>query len=342
MIQKTSEHIPHPSRVTVLATGGTIAGQASLPGSVANYQPGVLQAEDLLKAVPGLADSAAINCRQVANLGSEDMDPSVWLALAAAVREEMANPEVTGIVVLHGTDTMEETACFLDLCVLGNEETIKPVVMTGAMRPADAVSADGPANILGAVRTAISPNAAGRGVLVVFNGKIHAARRVYKADSLNLDAFASTVGGCEGLLLDGTPFFLQSAGRPPVQASFDIAECEDLPRVEIIYGHAGQRRELVDAALATGAWGVVHAGVGMGNIHAAVRPVLAEAAAGGTVVVCASRVPEGASVRTERNRKDRFVSAGPLNPQKARVLLQLALTETDDFTVIQSMFDSYQ
>lgn len=341
MLQKESTLTAQMPLITVLATGGTIAGQATLAGSVANYQPGVLQADTLLAAIPGLADLATIRCRQIVNLGSEDMEPAVWLSLAAALREEMTDPAVAGIVVLHGTDTMEETACFLDLCATGRQPA-KPVVMTGAMRPADAVSADGPANILGAVRTALCPAAAGRGALVVFNDAIHSARRVYKADSLNLNAFNSAAGGREGMLIDGVPHFHAPARPSPVQQSFDLAGVEELPRIEIIYGHAGQRRDLVDAALSAGAWGIVHAGVGMGNIHAAVRPALVEAAAGGTAVVCASRLAEGMGVHTERNRRDRFISAGALNPQKARVLLQLALTQTDDIGKIQAIFDAYQ
>lgn len=323
--------------ISVLATGGTIAGKASVAGSLAEYKSGVILAEGLLDALPELKDIAAIRCRQIANIGSEDMTPEVWLDLAHALAEDAADPEITGTVILHGTDTMEETSFFLDLLHAGD----KPVVMTGAMRPADAPSADGPMNILNAVRIARHGDAPGRGVLVAMNDRIHRAANVVKTDTMNLDAFSSRGGGCEGRMVDGRPVFYRPAagdGRTPM---FDLSAVVEIPRVEIIYGHAGQRRELVDAALATGAWGIVHAGVGMGNTHKDVRPALAEAAAGGVAVVCSSRVTAGPSPLTESHRRDRFIAAGELNPQKSRVLLQLALTTTTDTAKIQKCFDRF-
>lgn len=325
-----------PPLIVVLATGGTIAGRSQGELGGANYRPGAIGAGELLAGLPGMDAIARLRYEQVANIGSEDMMPEVWFSLAAHLRREMADAETAGVVILHGTDTMEETAFFLDL--IGDWK--KPVVMTGAMRPADAPSADGPMNILDAVRTAVAADSAGRGVLVAMNGVIHAARDVAKTDTLNLDAFRSRGGGSEGRMVDSRPVYFRSAGRDDSRVVFDIGDIEELPRVEILYGHAGQRRELVDAALAAGAWGIVHAGVGMGNVHAAVRPALIEAARGGMAVVCSSRVPGGPSPKTDRNRLDGFISAGELNPQKARVLLQLALTRTNKPREIQAIFDS--
>lgn len=304
---------------------------------MANYRPGVVDAEELLAAVPGLPAMARLRCRQVANIGSEDMTTDVWFAVVQAVAAELADAAVSGVIVMHGTDTMEETAVFLDLLLPCG----KPVIMTGAMRPADAVSADGPANLLAAARVAVSAAAAGRGVLVVMSDGIHRARSVCKADTLGLEAFVSP-NGAEGRLVDGSPvFFRPASGRGKVPP-FTLAGLETLPRVEIVYGHAGQERAPVDAALAAGAWGIVHAGVGMGNIHAAVRPALAEAASGGVAVVCASRVFSGPVPATERSRRDGFIAAGFLNPQKARVLLQLALTRDGARPrEIQAWFDGY-
>lgn len=329
MQQRTSE----PPLISLLATGGTIAGK-STDGGATNYRSGEVPAEELLRAAPGLNRIAAVRCRQIANIGSEDMVPEVWLDLAREVARETADPAVSGVVILHGTDTMEETAFFLDL----TGAAAKPVAMTGAMRPADAASPDGPANILDAVRTAASPLATGRGVLVVMNGVIHAARRVAKADTLSVDAFRSEEGP-EGRMVGGAARFFGTAGASG--ARFDLSGVTELPRVEIIYGHTGQRRELVDAAVAAGAWGIVHAGVGMGNVHRDVRPALAEAATGGVVVVCASRVPCGPVPLTDRLRRDGFLAAGGLNPQKARVLLQLALARGDRAAGIQKLFASF-
>lgn len=320
--------------ISVLATGGTIAGKASVAGSLAECKSGVILAEGLLGALPELKDIAIIRCRQVANIGSEDMTPEVWLSLAHTLAEDAADEQVAGSVILHGTDTMEETSFFLDLLHCGG----KPVVMTGAMRPADAPSADGPMNILNAVRIACCEDAAG---LVAMNDRIHRAADVVKTDTMNLDAFSSRGGG-EGRMVDGRPVFYRAAPEGGGRPMFDLSAMAELPRMEIVYGHAGQRREMADAALATGAWGIVHAGVGMGNVHKDVRPALAEAAAGGVVVVCSSRVTAGPSPLTESHRRDRFVAAGELNPQKSRVLLQLALTGTTDPGAIQKMFDRFQ
>lgn len=323
-------------RITVLATGGTIAGRSTgLPGG-ANYRPGAIDAGELLADLPGMNALAVLTYFQVANIGSEDMSERVWFDLLQALEREMADPGTAGVIVLHGTDTMEETAFFLDLA----GDWPKPVVLTGAMRTADAPSADGPANILDAVRVASDPAAAGRGVLAILNGVIHRARDLAKNDTTNTDAFRSRSGGNEGRMVDGRPVFYHpprsAAGRP----LFRVTGLKELPRVEIIYGHAGQRRELVDAAVAAGAKGIVHAGVGMGNAHESARPALADAARGGVAVVCSSRVPNGPSPKTDRNAGDGFVSAGEINPQKSRVLLQLALTRTGDAGEIQAFFDA--
>ncbi|MCD8352332.1 MAG: asparaginase [Planctomycetaceae bacterium] len=323
--------------ISVLATGGTIAGQSTRQGSSANYRSGVVSGDDLLAAVPGLSAAVRLRAHQVANIGSEDMTSDVWLDLVRTASQELDDPEVSGVIVLHGTDTMEETAVFLD-CLLPHG---KPVVMTGAMRPADAVSADGPANILAAVQTAVCPAASGRGVLVVFNNDIHAARRVRKTDSMALNAFSSW-GGPEGRVVDGDPVFFRPATAREGLPVFTVAGLDALPRVEIIYGHAGQERGLVDAALAAGAWGLVHAGVGMGNVHGDVRPALAEAVAGGVAVVCATRVVDGPVPLTEKIRRDGFIAAGFLSPAKARVLLQVALTRGDwQKGGMQALFDRY-
>ncbi len=324
--------------VSILATGGTVAGKAARPGSATEYRPGEISGEALLASIPGLDRIARIRCRQVANIGSEDMTDDVWLALAREASAAIARQDVDGVVILHGTDTMEETAVFLDLTV---DARAKPVVMTGAMRPADAVSADGPANILAAATVAAEPGSAGRGVLVAMNDRVHRAKFATKADTLALDAFRSDGPGCEGRVADGKAWFFRPADAAGPGPLADVSGATELPRVEIVYGHAGQGRELVDAAVAAGARGVVHAGVGMGNIHKTARAALVEAAGEGVAVVCASRAGGGIVPLTDAMRRDGFVSARNLNAQKARTALRLALTRVSSAREIQAFFDIY-
>ncbi len=326
-------------RIAVLATGGTIAGRAATPGSVTDYAPGVLAAETLLAAVPQLAGRAAIECAQIANIGSEHMTETVWRALAKTILERRR--AVDGFVILHGTDTMEETAFFLD-CLLAGGCGV-PVVLTGAMLPADALSADGPANILNAVRVATNAGAAGRGVLVQFAGRIHEAARVYKADALAVDAFRSAGSGLAGVLVGGEVRFYNVCGDwewPDLD--LDPETLPALPEVGILYGHAGMDGKSVAAFLDAADWGgVVYAGVGMGNIHDAARPALLDAVRRGIPVVRATRVDGSLAVPKPGDVADGFVCANRLSPQKARVLLQLALAGGAERERLQSIFDLY-
>lgn len=321
-------------RIVILATGGTIAGKADDVSRSSSYTPGVIRVETLLEAVPLLSGVADITARQVASVGSEDMTDEIWLRLHGVLQALIADPGVDGIVILHGTDTMEETACFLDL-TLGTD---KPIILTGAMRPANAVSADGPGNLLSSVRLAASSEAVGRGVLVVFNDCIFAARDVVKTDAVNLDAFSSPGFGPLGRMLDAVPLWYRLRGKNVGEVVFPVGGVSGLPRVEIIYGHAGQRPEVVRAALECGAKGIVHAGVGAGNIHAAVKPLLLEAVGRGVPVVAASRCAVGITGFGEAGG---VINSCGLNPQKARVVLQLALIGTADSGRIQELFAAY-
>lgn len=337
---------PHPlPRIAVLATGGTIAGRAAAPGSVTDYAAGEIAADALLAAVPRLADTAAITCEQIANIGSQHMSTAVWRDLAAAILR--LRDAVDGIVILHGTDTMEETALLLDCLFAGATDT--PVVLTGAMLPADAPSADGPANILGAVRVAACGEAAGRGVLVFFANALHEAGKVYKADSLAVDAFRSAGGGKAGTMVDGVVLFHNAYGEwewPDcgVDAETFVASGNgELPEVGIVYGHAGMTEKTAAAFLDAADWrGIVYAAPGMGNVHNAVRPALLEIMERGIPVVCASRVDGALAVGTAKDRGEGFLCANRLNPQKARVLLQLALQGGVPADHLQELFDCYR
>ncbi len=329
-------------RIAVLATGGTIAGRAGAAGSAIEYDPGVIRVETLLEAAPGLASLAEIECAQIANLGSEHMSERVWRELAGAVAAALKRRDVGGIVVLHGTDTMEETAFFLD-CLFGGAAGV-PIVLTGAMLPADAVSADGPGNILNAVRVAAEPDAAGRGVLVAFANAIHEAARVYKADTLAVNAFRSTGRGPAGVVAGGVVRFhdVWGGGEWP-ELDLPPEALPPLPEVGILYGHAGMDGSSVAAFLGAAEWrGIVHAGVGMGNVHEAALPALREAARRGVPVVRATRVDGGTAVEKGGDRAGGFLCAHSLNPQKARVLLQLALAANIPSSRLQPLFDCHR
>ncbi|MDR2391567.1 MAG: asparaginase [Planctomycetota bacterium] len=324
--------------IALLATGGTIAGISTSGGG---YLPGVRPAEELLDAAPEIASLARLRVRKIAAIGSEHMTDAIWLRLAAAVNAELADRSISGIVILHGTDTMEETACFLDLAFLPG----KPVVLTGAMLPPDRPGADGPANIRSAIRVAAGARAQRRGVLVVMNGLVHRARDVIKADTAGLNAFHSPFPASIGRLAGKGPVPSWVDFPRPFRNGLRLAGISSLPRVEIVYGHAGERRDLIDAAVRAGAAGLVHAGVGAGMIHRDARPALSEAIAAGVVVVRASRVWRGAVAESaadeDRDLASGLVPAGGLNPQKARVLLQLGLIGTKKPHRIRDFFRAY-
>jgi len=324
-------------RIHVLATGGTIAGRLVSTGP--RYRAGVLGIEALLDAVPALRGLADLSGEQVANIGSQDMDESIWLKLAHRVNELVANPDVDGVVVTHGTDTLEETACFLDLTV----RNPKPVVLVGAIRPAGALGADGAVNLLDAVTVAANPGSSGRGVLVVMHGGLFEARDLTKVSSSALPAFAAPNSGPLGQMIDGRIYYGHRTGLSPKRPVFDVSGLDKLPPVGIIYGHAGASALPVKALVDAGYRGIVSAGVGNGNLHRDVLAALADASGRGVVVVRASRVPFGLTLRNVEVDDNRFgfVAAGVLNPQKARVLLQLELTLTRKPEEIQKAFDGY-
>jgi L-asparaginase len=328
--------------VRLLATGGTIAG-AHTTGR--GYRAAALSIDALVAAVPQLATLARIDVEQVAKLGSQDMTEAVWRKLAARVQRAVDDPALTGVVITHGTDTMEETAYFLNLVVRSD----KPVVLVGAMRPATAMSADGPMNLFNAIAVATAPAARGRGVLVVANDEIHFAREVAKTNTTQLGTFASGQRGLAGLVNSGRPHFYAPPVRRHTAASefapliaASVSE-RTLPRVDLIFAHAGMDRALIDAAVAAGARGLVIAGVGDGNLGATALAACAAAAKKGVVIVRASRTGGGVVERNIEIDDDRlgFIAADELNPQKARVLLMLGLTRTRDPRALQDMFFAY-
>ena len=325
-------------KICILTTGGTIAGAAARSDALTGYRAGALGADELLAAVPEIADVCAIDSEEVSAIDSKDMTEAVWLHLAARIKAVLS-ADAAGVVVTHGTDTLEETAYFLQLVV----KSEKPVVLTGAMRPATALSADGPLNFLDAVRLAASPKAHGQGALVVLNGEIHSARDIQKVHTTAVQAFVSPDVGALGRMEDGTPHFRRRVlTRHTRESEFDLAGVTALPYVPILYGHAGADSRLAAAAVEGGAAGIVYAGTGDGSIHEAVRKPLLSAAEKGVVVVRASRTGAGAVLSDASGCPEAyFIEADTLPPAKARILLALALSETKERAKIRRMFHEY-
>ena len=329
------QNMPH---IVIIATGGTIAGVASSSTETKDYRPGVIDVGSLIKSVPGIEKVAKISGEQIANIVSSNITNDIWLKLANRVNELLLKKEVDGIVITHGTDTMEETAYFLNLVVKGE----KPVVLTGSMRPSTAISADGPLNILNAVALASSKNARGKGVLVAFNENIHGGRDVTKTNTTNVDTFTSRELGCLGYILDSKVYFFRETNKKhTAKSEFSIRGLTSLPRVDILYGHAHDSGDLADASVKAGAKGIVHAGAGNGSIFPSTKDALNEAIKKGVVVVRASRTGSGIVTPSSDYDNDGFLEAGSLNPQKARILLMLALIGTNSHAEIRRIFTEY-
>ena len=246
----------------ILATGGTIAGAAA-SGTQSAYKSGAVTIDAMLAAVPGISDLATVKGEQISNVGSQDMSFQILLTVAKRINELTKSADVDGIVITHGTDTMEDSAFFLNLTV----KTDKPVVMVGSMRPSTAVSADGPLNLFNAVGVAVDPNSRGRGVLVVMNDSIHAAHSLTKTSTTSVETFLSPVRGLVGIASYGkNDFYFKPEWKHTTQSEFDISQVTQIPRVDIIYGYVDMPGDLIDAAVAAGARGIVIAGVGNGNM----------------------------------------------------------------------------
>jgi L-asparaginase len=330
---------PELPRVVIVATGGTIAGAQPKEGDP-GYKSGSLSVESLIQAAPGVDKLARLEGEQVASIGSQDMNDAVWFKLARRVNDLLAKPDVAGIVVTHGTDTLEETGFFLDLVVKSD----KPVVLVGSMRPATSTSADGPLNLYNAVAVAADPAARGLGVLVVVNDDLHAARDIQKTNTTDVQTFISPNRGQIGEAYYGKArYFNRPTNRHTTKSEFSLDGLDAMPRVDIVYAHENADGALVRAAVAAGAKGLVLAGVGDGNATQPMIEALAEAAKKGIVVVRSTRVGSGIVRRNIELNDDTlgFVAAMELNPQKARILLRMGLTKTKDVIQIQRYFTEY-
>ena len=321
--------------VHVLAIGGTIASRAEDPAICTTYAP-VLDAADLIASLPHPETVAEVTGEDFFRIDSASLTARHWLRLARRVTEVL-NGGADGAVVTHGTDTMEETAYFLNLTV----KSRKPVILTGAMRPASSASADGPINLLQAIQAAASEKTAGFGAMILMNGTLIAAREACKIQPVRPDAFTPREMGAVGCVSDGRiEMFYRSTRAHTLDTAFDPAQLDDLPPVDVLYAYAGADPAMLDDCVKRGARGIAVACVGNGNLRPAWRDRIAELTTRGIAIVRCSRA-NGFVNRNGAQDDDALgtVAGGNLSAQKARILLMLALTRTDDPREIQACFD---
>lgn len=327
---------PH---VVIVATGGTIAGAGASAGATASYEAGKVGVDALIAAVPQIAEVADVTGEQVFRINSDDFTDEKLVILGKRLSEILKQDDVDGVVVTHGTDTVEETAFFLNLVL----KTDKPVVMVAAMRPSTAISADGPLNLLNAVTVAASPETAGKGVLLVTNDTIQSGRDVTKRVNVVPSAFQDQWGPL-GMVVEGRTFYFRApVKRHGTTSQFDIDSIDSLPLVTIAYGSGNMIPQVFDAMAAAGAKGVVVAGVGNGSIPTALVDTLNGIRGQGVQIVRSSRVGDGIVLRNAEEKDDEndWVVAHDLNPQKARILTALAIDSGASAADLQRMFYEY-
>ncbi len=325
-------------RIRIIATGGTIAGSGA-SSVTSGYTAGQLGVQTLIDAVPQIQDIARVSGEQLVNIGSQDMTDQVWLQLAKRINQLLCEEGYDGVLVTHGTDTMEETAYFLSLTVKSD----RPVVLVGAMRPSTAMSADGPANLYNGIVTASSPESRGHGVLVCMNSRIFDAKSVTKTHTTDVDAFEGTYGQI-GYVYNSKPYYVfEPKYRHTTNSDFSVDNLDILPQVDIVYGYSNASATATKALIENKVDGIVLAGVGDGNFHSNVFGPAVEAQKKGIQIVRSSRVPFGPTCENGEvdDAEHHFVAAVDHNPQKARVLLMLALTKTHDWQQIQRWFYEY-
>jgi L-asparaginase type II len=332
--------------VWVLGTGGTIAGRGSSRG-VAEYKAGALAAEELVKALPEIKQFADVRVEQLFNVASDDLTLDNMLTLSKRINTIFAtDSRVAGIVVTHGTNTLEETAYFLNLTVRDE----RPVVATGAMRPATATSADGPLNLLNAIRTASAHDARGKGVLVVLNDEINGAREATKTSTYRVETFRAPDLGLLGYVDgDAVVFYRSSTRRHTSRTEFDVMQIRALPKVDIYYSYLQPNTELIAALVTSGVKGIIFAGTGAGGLSASERAALKALQSSPTnprpALVRSSRVGSGRVIALTGLREEYdalgVIPGDNLNPQKARILLMLALTKTNNLEEIKRIFAEY-
>jgi L-asparaginase len=320
--------------ITIFATGGTIAGEAGSADQTTGYQAGALGIKALIDAVPQLCNVSNVQGVQIANVDSGDINSTILTTLAHRIQADLDNPEIQGVVVTHGTDTLEESSFFLDLTV----KSEKPVVMVGSMRPATAISADGPINLLSAVRLAGSKSAMGRGAMIVLNDKIASARYTIKSHANSVQTFIAEDQGYLGAFENIQPVFWYPASRPLGHHYFNISTSSPdkaLPKVDVLYGHQEADPEIFQAAIDGGAEGIVLAGLGAGGWPDEAADEIKKVLDNSTLPVVVSRRTAWGYV----GERPFGIGAGYLNPSKARIQLQLAIEKGLSTQEIQDIFE---
>lgn len=323
--------------IVIIATGGTIAGSGKV-GKATNYQAGKIDIKEILDSIPMINEVANLRAIQLFNVDSNEMDEKHWLCLAKKINELANQDDVDGIVVTHGTDTLDETAYFLNLTI----HTYKPVVLTGAMRPASATSADGPMNLYQAVCLASSDDALGHGVMALFSSTIYSGRDIQKISNFKIDAFDQKDFGCLGYMYDDKVLmFSRTFKKHTLQSIFSKNLPEKLPSVGIVYYYAGAKVEILKM-MAQEHQGIVIIGSGSGNYSSMWLEEIERLNSKGIIFVRASRVNQG--IVYESNIFDPnniCIPSNTLSGQKARVLLMLALSRTKNIDEIKKIFDEY-
>ena len=325
--------------IVILATGGTIAGAGGSPHQ-AGYLPSKMTADDLIKTVAGIEKFANVNCEQILSIGSQDITDSNWIKIATRANEILNKSDVDGIVITHGTDTLEETAYFLNLTIKSN----KPVIVVGAMRPPTSLGADGPINLYNAIALACDSQAQNKGVLVLMADNIFAARDVTKTNASSVEAFAANNSGRIGQTSYGkSEIYYQPTRLHTKDASFDVNNLYTLPKVDIVHMYAGFDANIIDGLIKPNTAGIVIAGVGDGNVYKDALPKLIAAKKNGIFVFRSSRVGSGFIVPNIEINDDEFgfITADNLSPQKARILAKLALLKTQNLAEIREIFTKY-
>ena len=296
-----------------------------------------------MAGVPEIKQVASVKVEQIVNVSSTDVTIDNWLTIANRINAIFRDdPKVAGVVVTHGTNTLEETAYFLNLTVKFD----RPVILVGSMRPASAISADGPLNLLNAIRTAVSPDARGKGVLAVLNDEINGARDVTKTNTYRVETFRAPELGLLGYVdADKVSFYRSSTKRHTARSEFDVSQLKELPKVDIVYSYVQPSLAVAKALVADGVRGIVFAGTGAGLLSTgereALKPFLALPADTRPIFVRSNRTGNGRVLGREEYDSMGMIPADTLNPQKARILLMLALTKTRDLEDIKRMFDEY-
>ncbi len=325
--------------IKIIATGGTIAGAGSSNTITTGYKPGALTIEELLEVTPDLNNFSNIEVEQLFNIDSVDMTTECLLTLSRYINDTLLDEEVDGVVITHGTDTLEETAYFLHLVIKSH----KPVVIVGAVRPATAISADGPLNLYNGVKVACERQSHGKGVLVVLNDRVGSARYIGKMNTTTVDSFKALEQGYIGAIVGGeVHFFYKDITRlHTVDSIFDVESIVELPKVPIIYTHLGDDRHLYDAAVQVGSKGIIVATAGGYTISKQAEQGIQDALKKDVVIIRSSRLSTGIVSRTNIDNEQDYIAADSFNPQKARILLMLALNVTNDKDEIQHLFQKY-